>query len=124
MMNPYKSAIEACVCCAQECERYAAEFAGTMGKTVRFCLDAAEVCWAAATLMSRGSRIAPEICQLSAQACELCAAECDKSPDEQLTGCADTCRACAEQCLKVAEDGPVDMEVQGSSVASSVAAAL
>jgi hypothetical protein len=124
MTNPYKSAIEACVRCAQDCERYAAEFAGTMGKTVLSCLDAAELCSTAATLMSRFSRITPEICQLSAHACERCAAECDKSPDEQLTGCAEICRACAEQCLKVAEEGPFDMEVQGSAVSASLAAAM
>lgn len=125
MTSPYKSAIDACLRCAQECERYAAEFAGSIGKTVRFCHDAAELCWAAAALMSRGSRMIPDICQVSAAACEVCAAECEKGPDEQLNTCAETCRQCAEECLKAAEQGaPYDLGGPGSAVAASLTAVM
>jgi hypothetical protein len=124
MFNPYKSAIESCAQSAQICERYASEFAGTMGNTVRFCMDAAVICHAAATLMSRGSRMTPEVCRLCAHTCEICATECDKSSDEQLETCAEACRACAEECLKTAENGVFDMEVQGSSVQGYTAAAI
>ncbi len=125
MTNPYKSAIDACVHCAQECERYAAEFAGTFGKTVCFCLDAAELCWAAAALMSRGSRMIREICQASAMACQICAAECEKGPDEQLNTCAETCRDCAEECLRIAEeDAPQSLGVPSSAVAAGLTAVV
>jgi len=45
MLNEmYAAASEACARCARECEFYASEFAGSIGNTVRLCLDCAQLC--------------------------------------------------------------------------------
>ncbi len=122
----YAAASEACARCARECEFYASEFAGSIGNTVRLCLDCAQICRTTASFLGRRSHFLAELTRLCAEVCEACALECEKSPDEQLVDCADSCRRCAEQCLKVAEEpllsGPGG--VQGSGVATSVAPAL
>ena len=57
----YQSCIEACVACAQECEHcgdacLSEQDVAKMAECIRLDRDCAEICWAAAAYMSRGSR--------------------------------------------------------------------
>ncbi len=121
----YKSAIEACGRCAQECEHYASEFAGSIGNCVRLCVDTAQLCRTTASFLSRGSQFTPAITKLCAEVCQACAMECEKAPDALLGECAAICRNCAEECLKIADEQPPEpFGTQGSGVSASVVPVL
>lgn len=47
----------------------------------RLCRDCAEICWASAAFMSRGSRFIPQILRSCIEICEACASECEKHSD-------------------------------------------
>lgn len=105
--DQYRSCIDACVQCAQECEHCANSClgeheVGSMTECIRLDRDCAALCWMAASLMSRGSQFAHDLCRLCAEVCDACAAECEKHEAEHCQRCAEACRRCAEECRQMA----------------------
>jgi hypothetical protein len=105
--HEYQPCIDACVRCAQECEHCAAAClnesdVGMLAECIRLDRDCAELCWAAAGFMSRGSRFVIDLCRVCGEACDACAAECDKHEHEHCHRCAAACRTCAEECYRMA----------------------
>jgi hypothetical protein len=100
----YRSCIDACAACAQECEHCGDACIGQveMAECVRTCRDCAGLCWTCSGFMSRGSQLVADVCRACARACDLCAAECKKHQAEHCKRCAEACRRCAEECRKVA----------------------
>jgi len=110
--DAYQTCIQACNDCAVACDHCASACLGeqdvkTLARCISLDLDCAEVCRAAAALMSRGSEFAAEFCETCAQICDLCAEECEKhSKMEHCRACAQACRRCAEECRRMASSGP------------------
>jgi hypothetical protein len=75
---------------------------GDMAQCIRTCLDAADVCTAAAKVAARqtGDDDALVRAMLTAcmDACFLCADECDRHDHEHCRLCAQMCRECAGDC--------------------------
>jgi hypothetical protein len=72
-----------------------------MAKCIQLDMECAAFCYAAAQLMSLGSKKAMELCKLCAAICEECGAECSKHHTEHCKECADMCKRCAEECRKM-----------------------
>lgn len=105
--DQHRSCIDACVRCAQECEhcaRACLEEADIteLAECIRLDHDCAHICWAAASLMSRGSPFADEICRLCADVCAACGSECAKHEMDHCRRCADACQRCANECRRMA----------------------
>ncbi len=87
--------------CADACM---AETAHDMTQCIRLCLDASDICEAAARLGARRTGddqpMLRELLALTARMCEACAAECEKHTHEHCKLCAQICRECAEDCRK------------------------
>ena len=103
----YRSYIEACQRCAQECEHCRGAClnepdVASMTECIRLDSDCAEICWMAAGFMSRGSRFAADLCRVCAEICDACGAECAKHEPEHCQRCAEACRHCAEECRHMA----------------------
>src|SRR5579885_2776045 len=103
----FQTCIDACVACAQQCEHCASAClveanVAELADCIRYDRDCADVCWAAATLMSRASPFSPEICRVCGEICEACAAACEKHDFEHCQRCAGLCRHCSEQCFRIA----------------------
>jgi len=105
----FRSCIDACVRCAQECEHCASACLSepdvkSMAECIRLDVDCAEICWAAASYESRGSQFAHDICRVCAEICDACGAECEKHAGhmEHCRTCAEACRHCAEECRRMA----------------------
>ena len=101
----FKECAEACSDCQRECDRCAMHCAGMLshGKdhhmTMQTCMDCADVCAAAAQIVSRGGPFAMEICEACADVCKQCAAACRKHPDDsKMAACAKECEACEKAC--------------------------
>lgn len=102
----FKKCAEACSDCQRECDRCAIHCAGMMAQgqhhhqvTLQTCLDCADVCAAAAQIVSRGGPFSSDICEACADVCKQCAAACRKhASDEHMTACAKECEACEKAC--------------------------
>lgn len=105
--NEYRTCIEACIKCAQECEHCfdaclkEADVA-SMAECIRLDKDCAEVCWSAAGFMSRGSEFINMICRICAEICDACGVECAKHDAEHCQSCATACKQCADECRSMA----------------------
>ena len=102
----YEPCIEACVRCAQACEHCASaclaeQDVTTMAHCIRLDADCAEICWGAASFMSRGSHFAPHLCAACADICEACAAECRQHEMDHCQQCAIACEECAQECRQM-----------------------
>jgi hypothetical protein len=73
-----------------------------MANCIRLDRDCADACRVAATLMSRGSQFAQQLCALCAAICDACAKECERHEAEHCRRCASACRRCAEECRRMA----------------------
>lgn len=105
--DKFRSCIEACVRCAQECEHCTMaclqeDDVKQMARCIRLDADCAEICWGAASYMSRGSEFAQEICRVCAEICDACGDECNKFDMDHCQRCAKACHDCAEECRKMA----------------------
>ena len=97
---------KACTDCLHECESCAHHCANLVAsgqkdhlRALGTCADCADVCTAAAKVVSRHGPLTGTICESCAKACDLCAAECEKhSQDEHMKRCAKACRDCAKAC--------------------------
>jgi hypothetical protein len=102
----FEQCAKACADCLRECESCAHHCAHLIAsgqkdhlRTLGTCADCAEVCTAAAKIVSRHGPLAVTICESCAKACDTCGIECDKhSNDEHMKRCATTCRDCAQAC--------------------------
>ena len=94
--------------CADACmaEPKAAEGGHDMTQCIRLCLDASDICEAAARLGARRTGddqpMLRELLELTARMCEACAAECERHEHEHCKLCAQICRECAEDCRTAA----------------------
>lgn len=103
----YKSCIEACYQCAQECDHCSTaclkeEDVKMMAPRIELDMYCAEICRTAAAFMAKGDRFASLICALCADVCEKCADECSQHQEDHCQRCAESCRKCAEECRKMA----------------------
>jgi hypothetical protein len=97
---------KACTECLRECESCAHHCAHLVAsgkkdhlRTLGTCADCAEVCAAAAKIVSRYGPLAGTMCESCAKACDTCAAECEThGNDEHMKRCAKVCRDCARAC--------------------------
>jgi len=108
--HEHRSCIDACVECAQECEHCADAClsepdVSRMAECIRLDRDCAEICWAAAGYMSRGSHFLNDVCRVCADVCDACAAECEKHEADHCRRCAEACHPCAEECRRMAGAG-------------------
>lgn len=100
---------EACSDCQRECDRCAIHCAGMIShgkeghqKTMQTCLDCADVCAAAAKIVSRGGPFAADICEACADVCKQCAEACRKHEnDPMMAACAKECEACEKACRQM-----------------------
>jgi hypothetical protein len=105
--HEHESSINACVRCAQECEHCADACLNEpdvkeMAECIRLDRDCAQICWAAAGYLSRGSEFMNDICRVCAEVCSACGAECERHVYEHCQPCAEACRRCAEACRTMA----------------------
>jgi hypothetical protein len=92
----------ACESCFNHCAALVGEGKKDHAKTMRLCLDCAEVCAASAKLVSRHGPLMVTACEACAKACETCAAACDKfGSDKHMAACAKACRDCAKACKEM-----------------------
>jgi Domain of Unknown Function (DUF326) len=102
----FEQCAKACADCLRECESCAHHCANLVAsgkkdhlRTLGTCADCAEVCTAAAKVVSRHGPLTGTICESCAKACDMCAAECEKhANDEHMKRCAKACRDCATAC--------------------------
>jgi hypothetical protein len=73
-----------------------------MAGCIRLDRDCAQLCWAAAAFMSRGSPFLNDLCRLCAEVCGACGEECARHPQDHCQRCAEACRHCAEECRRMA----------------------
>ncbi len=101
----YKSCIDACLRCAEVCDRCieASSSEATAPKATHLGAhaDCSQICRAAVGFMSRGSQFCPEICRFCAEVCDVCAAECEAYPQEHRQQCAQACHQCADECRRM-----------------------
>jgi hypothetical protein len=88
--------------CADACSAEAMD----MSQCIRVCLDAADVCEAAARLGLRrtgsNEQVLREMLEFCARVCDECALECEKHDHEHCKLCAQMCRECAADCRHAA----------------------
>lgn len=100
---------KACSDCQRECDSCAAHCAQLLsgGKkehwaTMASCADCADICAAAAQIVSRSGPFTSLICVACAEACASCAKECEKFPgDAHMKRCAEECRKCEKACTEM-----------------------
>lgn len=71
----YQSILDAAVYYAYECEHCEGARLSSMPESAYICRDCAEICWAVATFMNRGSRFIPQIVRSCIEICKACANE-------------------------------------------------
>ena len=97
---------KACSDCARACSSCSTHCAEMLGAgkaahkaSLMSCQDCADVCNAAAEIVSRRGPMTDLICRACADACGLCGKECEKFPsDKHMTMCAKECRRCEKAC--------------------------
>jgi Domain of Unknown Function (DUF326) len=104
--------IEACLACAQICDRCADDMIGMEGRNhhelqalcIRLCQECADVCSLSIRWMSRLSPSTEFLCRSCAEICDRCAGVCEQhAPHHPLCGdCAVECRRCAAACRDMA----------------------
>lgn len=104
----FKTCIDACVKCANECEHCATACLNEnevtkLAKCIEIERYCADLCRMSAAFMARSSEAtehyARELCALCAHVCEDCAKECEKHNEmEHCKACAEACRECAKEC--------------------------
>ncbi len=91
-----------CDSCSTHCLNQVAEGNQDHKTTVQTCLDCAEICAAAARIVSRGGPFSETICRACAEACNRCAESCEQMPDDQhMAECAKVCRKCEQECREM-----------------------
>jgi hypothetical protein len=102
-----QNCIDACVCCALECERCAAQSLkgeagnGVPSRCIELSRQCASVCRAASELMAMGGEFSSLLYNACAKICLACATEWEKYDTADCRHCANACRSCAEECRKL-----------------------
>lgn len=104
--SKYQDCIDACLQCMAACNNCAASCAREenikdMARCILLDMECAEICSAAASLMSMDGHFVKEICRICAEACERCADECSQHDMDHCIDCAEACRECAIECKKM-----------------------
>jgi hypothetical protein len=106
--------IDECLACLQRCTACAdADLAepdvAEMRRSIRLCLDCADVCDATARLLSRQTEYVAETARAQVascwELCAICARECERHADhhEHCRLCGEECRRCEQTCSDVLE---------------------
>ena len=109
--------IDECLACQQSCTAcadasMAEDDVVEMRRSIRLCLDCADVCTATGRVLSRQTEYAAETARAQVRSCrELCAAcaeECERHADHHAHCriCAEECRRCEETCDAVLDAIP------------------
>jgi Domain of Unknown Function (DUF326) len=92
----------ACESCSDHCARLVASGKKDHLTTLQTCADCAELCGAAAKIVSRNGPLMMTVCEACARACDICGAACEKKPDDKhMQECAKACRDCAKACRQM-----------------------
>src|SRR5262245_14570061 len=106
----FEPCARACSDCQRECDYCAALCADMIVKgdqtflaTLQTCLDCANLCAAAAQIVSRHGTFSAVVCQACVEACLRCAKECETlgKGDDRMAACAKQCRACEKCCREM-----------------------
>ena len=103
MENQPQELIRKLLDCALACEHCATsclqeEDVKMMAGCISLDRDCSDICFQAARLLQRDSRIACQYLLLCEEICRMCAEECHKHEAEHCQRCADACEACADVC--------------------------
>ena len=91
-----------CDSCSAHCSQRTADGKKEHLVTVKTCQDCADICVAAAQIISRGGPFATTICTACAEACGKCGEACEKFPDDaHMKRCAEECRKCEKACREM-----------------------
>jgi hypothetical protein len=91
-----------CDACFNHCAQRVADGATEHARSMRLCLDCAELCSTAARLTVRHSPLSAVACEACAKGCDLCATSCEQvSADKSMAACAKVCRECAKECREM-----------------------
>ncbi|MEU4420249.1 four-helix bundle copper-binding protein [Actinoplanes sp. NPDC024001] len=99
------SCSEACTACADAC--LSEDMVADLTKCIRTNLDCADVCGAAARVLSRhtgyDANLSRSLLEACITACRTCADECAQHADmhEHCRICASACRACGQACREL-----------------------
>jgi len=92
----------ACASCQAHCTDLLADGKKEHLRTAQLCADCADICTAAAKIVSRGGPTAGTTCEACAKICDVCGEACEKHPqDEHMKMCAKACRDCAKACREM-----------------------
>jgi hypothetical protein len=91
-----------CDACFNHCAQRVADGATEHARSMRLCLDCAELCSMAARLTVRHSPLSAVACEACAKGCDLCATSCEQvGADKSMAACAKVCRECAKECREM-----------------------
>jgi hypothetical protein len=91
--------IRECEMCTRHCGDLVADGRKAHLKTLRSCMDCAEICTTTGRVVARQGPMASLFMQACAKACDDCGGECESQPaDEMMKRCAKACRVCAAAC--------------------------
>lgn len=106
----YRECAKKCSDCQRECDSCATHCATLMAQgqirpnytTLRTCLDCADICAAAAQIVSRSGPFSGDVCEACAAACKRCGDECKQyMGDALMHDCADACERCEQACREM-----------------------
>jgi hypothetical protein len=121
--NDLRSAVAACLACADACEQAAAEclqepvvkqmirrvelgdplaWSREVRRVAGVANDCAQLCRLTAALIGRDSEMSRRVAALCAALAERCAAECGRHGGGHFARCAAACRTCADACATIA----------------------
>ncbi len=91
-----------CNSCANHCAMMLKQGHSKHATTLATCQDCADMCVAAAQIVSRRGPFAELICKACADACAKCAEACKKFPDDKhMAECAKVCLECEKACREM-----------------------
>ncbi len=110
-LEMFQDCAKACSECQLVCDGCVTHCASMMNEgkkehatTLKSCQDCADICTAAARILSRGGPYSKITCQACADICAQCASECEKFPnDPHMVRCAEECRKCEKMCREMAK---------------------
>ncbi len=103
----FRACAKACTDCQRECDSCAMHCGHELAQgqsrdhytTLRTCLDCADICAAAAQIMSRSGPFSGDICEACADACKRCGEACKQhAGDKMMQNCAAECERCEKAC--------------------------
>jgi hypothetical protein len=101
-----KNCAETMVACNRgfhHCYRQVAEGKQEHAKTMRLCVDCADICGTAAALVARLSPLMLHTCKAAADCCEGLLAQCEKLNDPEMKNVVEACGSCAKSCREMVE---------------------